>query len=235
MQGASKDAMKGAGTMKANAYAYLRVSGLGQVEGDGFTRQEQAIRKYAAANGFQVTKVFREEGVSGKTELEGRAALKAMLEALASNGAKTVIIERLDRLARDLMVQENIIADLRKRGFELISVAEPDLCSTDPSRVLMRQIFGSIAQYDRAMTVAKLRGARERMRAATGRCEGRKAYGEHPEHRDEQAVIERIHTLRTQGLPLLTIATVLNDEGFTSRSGGAWHPTQVSRVLSRAA
>jgi len=29
----------------------------------------------------------------------------------------------------------------------------------------MRQIFGSIAQYDRAMTVAKIRSARERMRA----------------------------------------------------------------------
>jgi DNA invertase Pin-like site-specific DNA recombinase len=129
MQGAIKDAVKEAGTMKTNAYAYLRVSGLGQVEGDGFVRQETAIRKYAAANGYQVTKVFHEEGVSGKTELEGRAALKSMLEALASNGAKTVIIERLDRLARDLMVQENIIADLRKRGFELISVAEPDLCS----------------------------------------------------------------------------------------------------------
>ena len=221
--------------MKTNAYAYLRVSGLGQVEGDGFVRQEQAIRKYAAANGFQVTKVFREEGVSGKTELEGRAALKDMLEALASNGAKTVIIEKLDRLARDLMIQESIIGDLRKRGFNLISVTEPDLCSDEPTRVMMRQIFGAIAQYDRAMTVAKLRGARERKRAKEGRCEGRKAYGEHPEHRDEQAAIERIRTLRNQGLPLISIATVLNDEGFTSRSGGAWHPTQVSRVLGRAA
>ena len=222
------------GGFVANAYAYLRVSGLGQVEGDGFPRQLQAIKKYADGNGYQVTKVFREEGVSGKTDLEGRAALKAMLEALASNGPKTVIIARLDRLARDLMVQENIIADLRKQGFELISVAEPDLCSNDPSRVLMRQIFGSIAQYDRAMTVAKLRGARERMRAKDGRCEGRKPYGEHPEHQDESAVIDRIRALRGANLPLLTIARTLNNEGLTSRSGGAWHPTQVSRVLARS-
>ncbi|WP_433965142.1 recombinase family protein [Tunturiibacter gelidiferens] len=218
-----------------NAYGYLRVSGLGQVDGDGFTRQLAAIKRYAAANGLNVTKVFREEGVSGKTELDGRVALKAMLEALASNGAKTVIIERLDRLARDLMVQENIIADLRKRGFELISVAEPDLCSNDPSRVLMRQIFGSIAQYDRAMTVAKLRGARERMRITKGRCEGRKPYGEHPEHQAEREVIKRIRELRQNGLPLLTIAKVLNDEGRRSRSGKTWHPTQVSRVITRAA
>lgn len=226
-----KDEIKGAGIMKTNAYGYLRVSGLGQVDGDGFTRQLQAIKKYADAKGLQVTKVFREEGVSGKTELEGRAALKEMLEALASNGAKTVIIERLDRLARDLMVQENIIADLRKRGFDLISVAEPDLCSNDPSRVLMRQIFGSIAQYDRAMTVAKLRGARERMRAATGRCEGRKAYGTRP---GESEVIDRMKTLREGGMAVDKIAAALNTEDAKPRAGERWYPTSVYRILKAA-
>lgn len=211
-----------------NAYAYLRVSGLGQVDGDGFPRQLAAIKKYASANGLKIIKTFREEGVSGKTELDGRIALKAMLEALASNGAKTVIIERLDRLARDLMVQENIIADLRKRGFDLISVAEPDLCSNDPSRVLMRQIFGSIAQYDRAMTVAKLRGARERMKARTGRCEGRKPYGARP---GEAKVIGRMKELRGQGLAVDKIAETLNAEGVKPRAGQCWYATSVYRIL----
>lgn len=59
--------------------------------------------------------------------------------ALHSNGVRT-IIERLDRLARDLMVHETIIADLQKNGFDLISVAEPDLMATDPTRILVRQI-----------------------------------------------------------------------------------------------
>ena len=34
------------------AFAYLRVSGKGQVEGDGFTRQLEAIRKYATENDY---------------------------------------------------------------------------------------------------------------------------------------------------------------------------------------
>ena len=87
-----------------------------------------------------------------------------ILEALAENGTGLVLIERLDRLARDLMVQETIIGDLRKRSFDLISVCEPDLLQADPTRVLMRQIFGAIAQYEKAMIVAKLRGARQRIR-----------------------------------------------------------------------
>jgi DNA invertase Pin-like site-specific DNA recombinase len=55
-----------------------------------------------------------------------RPAWSEMLATLHSNGVRTIIVERLDRVARDLMVQEAAIADLRKYGFELISVAEPD-------------------------------------------------------------------------------------------------------------
>jgi DNA invertase Pin-like site-specific DNA recombinase len=42
-----------------------------------------------------------------------------LMEALARNGTRLVLIEKLDRLARDLLVQETILGDLRKCGFEL--------------------------------------------------------------------------------------------------------------------
>ena len=70
------------------------------------------------------------------------------------------------------MVQETIVADLLKSGFELISACEPDLCSDDPSRKLVRQVFGAIAEYDRAMTVPKLRG-RPTPKAAVSRITNR--------------------------------------------------------------
>ncbi len=164
--------------MESLAFGYLRVSGRGQVEGDGFPRLLGAIEQYAASNMLKVKKVFREEGISGTKELENRPALQELLAAIESADVKVVIIEKLDRLARDLMVQETIIGDLRKRGIELVSVAEPDLCSDDPSRKLVRQIFGAISEYEKAMIVLKLRGARQRMKARTGRCEGMKPYGE---------------------------------------------------------
>ena len=91
---------------------------------------------------MRLVKVFREEGISGTHELADRPALLEMLGALAADGVKPVLIEKPDRITRDLLVQETIIGDLRKRGFELVGVMEPDLCSSDPSRVLMRQIFG---------------------------------------------------------------------------------------------
>src|SRR6185437_1573118 len=126
------------------AYAYLRVSGKGQLDGDGFTRQRAAIQSYAKGNGIRVVKWFEEQGVSGTKDLENRPALQDMLIALHGDGVRLVLIEKLDRLARDLMVQETILGDLRKHEFEIISVAEPDLCSDDPSRKLVRQVFGAI-------------------------------------------------------------------------------------------
>src|SRR5271168_3262301 len=164
--------------MKTTAFSYLRVSGRAQVDGDGFPRQRAAIAAFARAHDITIKQEFPEKGVSGT--IEDRPAWLELMAALHANGTKIVLIEKLDRLARDLMVQESIIADLKKHGFELISVAEPDLCADDPSRTLMRQMMGAFAQYERTMIVAKLRGARQRIRAKTGRCEGRKAYGTRP-------------------------------------------------------
>src|ERR1700678_1336861 len=143
------------------AFGYLRVSGQDQIEGDGFERQRAAIEAYAKQNNIRIMKLFREEGISGTKDLENRPALQEMMLALMSNGVKTVLIERLDRLARDLMIQGTIIGDLRKRGFQLVSTsaAEADLCGDDPSRKLMRQIMGAIAEYDRTMIVLKLKAA----------------------------------------------------------------------------
>jgi hypothetical protein len=39
-------------------------------------------------------------------------------------------------------------------------------------------MLGAISEFDKAMTVARLRGARERKRRERGKCEGRKSHAE---------------------------------------------------------
>jgi len=211
------------------AHAYLRVSGKGQVEGDGFTRQLKAIREYAAAHDIKIVTVYREKGVSGTKESADRPAWSDLMTALHSNGVRMVVIERLDRLARDLMVQETIVADLRKNGFELVSVAEPDLMANDPTRILVRQMMGAVAQYEKSQIVLKLRGARVRKRAKEGRCEGRKPYGYYD---GEAATLERLKALRAEGLGFDRIAARLNEEGVATRTGRPWHGVVVNRILT---
>jgi DNA invertase Pin-like site-specific DNA recombinase len=213
------------------AFAYLRVSGKGQIDGDGFPRQLAAVKAYAASHGIRVVRVFEEQGVSGANELADRPAFVEMMTALHANGVRLVLIEGLHRLARDLMVQESIIHDLKRNDFAIVSVQEPDLCSDDPSRKLMRQIMGAFSEYEKTMIVSKLRGARQRMKAKTGTCEGRKPYGHFP---GEQAVVDRMMALRAGGATYEAIAGTLNAEGIGPRKAGTkWHAGHVHRLLTR--
>lgn len=218
------------------AYGYLRVSGPGQIDKDGLIRQAEALKQYAKTNGMELVKVFREEGVSGT--LEERPELARLLVDLEQNGhdIKTVLVEKLDRLARDLMVQEAIVRDFQKQGYELVSALEgPNLCDDDPTRKLIRQLFGAVAEYEKSMLVLKLRAARERRKAATGKCEGRKGFGETEQ---EQAVIRRMQAMRRKykGKPKHTyqeIADKLNSEGIKTKTGRPWTRALTHKVFTR--
>ena len=65
------------------------------------------------------------------------------MATLHSNGVRAIIVQRLDRLAQELMVQEAAIGDISKHGFTLISVAEPDLMANDPDSCAHAPINGS--------------------------------------------------------------------------------------------
>jgi DNA invertase Pin-like site-specific DNA recombinase len=211
------------------AFAYLRVSGKAQAERDGFTRQLEAIKRYAAGQRIKIVRVFSDEGVSGTKDLEKRPAFVEMMTALHSNGTKLVLVEKLDCLARDLRVQEIIIGDLRKNGFELVSVKEPDLLQDDPTRKLIRQIFGAIGEYEKTMIVLKLRGARARSRSKNGRCEGRKPFGY---FQGEAEALARMKALRDEGMGFDRIAAGLNAENIPTRTGKPWHGVVVNRILT---
>lgn len=112
---------------------------------------------------------------------------------------------------------------------------EADLCMNDPSRKLVRQIMGAIAEYDKAMIVAKLAAARKRIRDSGRRCDGRVPYGLDPRHPEEAAVVADVRRQRASGLCPLAIARALNDAGVRTRYGKRWHSDVIARLLARTA
>jgi len=80
------------------------------------------------------------------------------------------------------------------------------------------------------MIVLKLAGARARARARDGKCEGRKAYGH---YEGEGKTLEVIRSLAENGESASEIARALNASGCRTRSGGAWHPFTVGRIVKR--
>jgi DNA invertase Pin-like site-specific DNA recombinase len=157
--------------------------------------------------------------------------MSEMLEFLReSKDCRTVIIEKLDRLARDLVIQEGIIAKHQNFGLEIFSTCEPDLCSNDPSRKFVRQILGAVAELDRSLIVAKLKSARDRIRAETGKCEGRKRYGTNEYERN---VLAEIRAMKARGVTDSAITTWLNMSGIKPRFGKKWHPATIARIRKR--
>jgi DNA invertase Pin-like site-specific DNA recombinase len=220
------------------AVSYLRVSGRGQVDGDGFPRQREAIARFAKANRYKVVEEFRDEGVSGTRELADRPGLAALLDRIESNGVRVVIVERADRLARDLMVSEVIVDQLTRLGARVLTADGADLTNVDgdPTRKLIRQVLGAVAEFDKSVTVLKLRAARDRASRKTGRrIEGVKPFGTLPGETD---TLERLHELRRsrrRGRPLSMqrIADALNAEQRPTRDGGLWKPGTVYGILAR--
>jgi DNA invertase Pin-like site-specific DNA recombinase len=222
---------------KTAAVSYLRVSGKGQIDGDGFDRQRDAIARFARGNGFDIVEEYRDEGVSGTKELADRPGLAALLDRLESNGVRVVLLERADRLARDLMVNEVIVDQFTRIGARVLTADGADLTTADgdPTRTLIRQVLGAVAQFEKSVVVLKLRAARDRIRRRSGRCEGRKPFGSTPA---EVVIVQRIRQLRRKpiGEPRLSIAAIadrLNAEGVATRQGGPWRPSTVYAILQR--
>ena len=122
---------------------------------------------------------FYDAAVSGADPVTTRPGFGDLLAYCESNGVSVVLVENASRFARDLAVQLTGHALLRARGIELIPADAPTYF-TDPSPTaeMVRQILGAVSQFEKAGLVAKLKRARDRKRAATGRCEGRKAVPE---------------------------------------------------------
>jgi len=177
------------------AFAYLRTSSAANVgaDKDSDKRQRCAIKAFAAANGYEIEDEFYDAAVSGADPIETRRGFMDCLTAIASNGVRCIIVETANRFARDLMTQESGFAFLQTQGNTLIAADSPSAFLDDsPTATLIRQILGAVSQFEKAMVVAKLRVARERKKAETGRCGGRPAVPEE--------VLNRVRSLRIGGL-----------------------------------
>src|SRR5689334_14556008 len=107
----------------AKLVGYLRVSTAGQVkDGLGLPTQERLIRAWAKAHGHKIVAWHRDEGVSGANGVDTRVALPLALANVRDHRAEGVAVSSLDRLARQLTVQEAILAQVWKLGGQLYTV-----------------------------------------------------------------------------------------------------------------
>ena len=164
--------------------------------------------------------------------IETRPGFTAALARIAGNGVRTIIVETANRFARDLMVQEVGFATLRDLGVTLIAADSPSSFLDDgPTSKLIRQILGAVSEFDKAMTVAKLKGARDRKRRISGKCEGRKSYAERdPELVDMARWLH--HNADRRPYSLRQVAAELAGYGYVTPSGRHYSASAIASMLA---
>ncbi|TIM27250.1 MAG: recombinase family protein [Mesorhizobium sp.] len=220
------------------AVAYLRTSSAANVgsDKDSERRQREAIEAFARSAGYEIVESYYDAAVSGADAVTTRPGFSAMLERLLSNGVRTILVETASRFARDLIVQETGHEMLKARGIELIAVDSPDSFVADtPTARLIRQVLGAVSEFEKAMLVEKLRGARERKRRETGRkVGGRRNYSEIDGGLAMIALAKKLHRYPVNGRQrtLGDVAKALAGAGYLSSAGTQYTPTAVSRMLA---
>jgi DNA invertase Pin-like site-specific DNA recombinase len=231
---------------KLRLIGYRRVSTAGQIDRYGLPAQETDLRAYARTSKHQLVRIETDGAKPGSLPPDERPGLLAALKAIERGEADGLLIPGdLDRLARELIVQEAILSRVWKSGGAVHATARGEILADDPDdpmRTAIRQFMGVVAQLDRALVAKRMRNGRK-AKAATGGYAGygspafgkRSVDGELVADEREAAVTARMCELRAEGKSYRQIATALNAEGLTSKRGGAWHPQTVVRVLERLA
>ncbi|MEK9280689.1 recombinase family protein [Bradyrhizobium sp. ISRA442] len=221
------------------AVAYIRTSSAANVgaDKDSEKRQRAAIEGYARRAGFSLVGEFTDAAVSGADPIETRGGFTALLDQIEGNGVRTVIVEDASRFARELITQELGILALINRGVRVLTANGDDLTdSSDPSRVMMRQIAGAFHQYEKARLVAKLKVARDRKRASGVKVEGRRSNVEIDAAENRGQMLALARKLRRKSpkrgrRSLRDISAELAKAGFISHSGKPYAATAVARML----
>lgn len=231
--------------------AYARTSTQNGAGSDSLSAQIEECRKWAGSNGHEVVVSYEDNALSGSLGIEDRPGLGAALLAVEDGTADGLVVHRVDRLARELHVQEVALAHAWNVGehvsvFEVVeggAIKRDD--PNDPHRRFLRQVMGAAAELERGLVRARLQGGRRRKAARGGYVGGTRLHrrygydlvdGEYQPRDDEQAVIRRILDARAsepKPAPWAAVAGALNADAVPSPSGAAWYPATAMRIAKR--
>lgn len=223
--------------------AYVRCSTSRQQEAFGPDVQRAAIRQWAKTGGHRVVS-WQADTISGTSELASRDGWRAAAALVKTKRATAIVVARIDRLARDVMIQELLLRNLTELGGVVLSArdSENELLtgkSKDPSRKLIRTILGAVSEYDREMISDRLSAARKAKAARGGYAHGALPYGYRSQNGKlvpvpaEQKALRAMLALAEQGHSTHAIADALTEQGHLTKRGGKWCGATVGRILKR--
>jgi DNA invertase Pin-like site-specific DNA recombinase len=221
------------------AVGYIRVSDESQINGYSLEAQKLEIERWSQRKGFTLIKVYTEAGVTAHTDqIENRPELVQLLRDAKQGMFGVVLVHTLDRWARRLIVQQELLRDLAKARVGFASVTENFDATTPHGRLMLNQM-GSYNQYFSELLKLHVRKAFRYM-AETGIGVGAVPFGYKRQHEKklpplkvehEVAAVKEIFNMRTEGHSYGEVAAWLNHQGFRSREGNAFTAHAIRDIL----
>lgn len=205
--------------------------------------QESLCRELLHTKGWEERGVFRDEAVSGNTELDDREGLMAAISAL--HRGDVLVVYRRDRLARDAWLAEALRRKVAARGAR-IEACEGEAVSAEdesPEARFVRGVLDLVAQLERELIGARTKQAMLSQQRNGRRMSRHPPYGKRADpvdptrwidHPSEQAAIARAKQLAKEGLTPYKIAQKLTEEvPMLARGKKGWSPRTVEKIVSR--
>lgn len=217
------------------AAIYVRVSTIMQAEsGYSMDAQEALLREYCEAKGYEVYRVYRDEGLSGKDVK--RPALQQMLADVVERKIDVVCVWKLSRLTRSVQDLYNMCATLERQGAHLDSYTEAIDMSTAMGRMTLG-IMGVVAQWERDVISDNVRMAM-RERAMQGYWTASYVLGydrvgdTYTVNKAEAAQVRAIYDDYLRHGVLNRVVAMCKQRGYRGKLGGQPTPEGVYRILT---
>lgn len=174
---------------------YVRVSTKDQTT----ENQRRELQEVAERAGWNVVKVYCDEGISGAKGRDKRPGFDALMKAVTRREVDLVAAWSVDRLGRSLQNLVETLQALRAAGADLY-LHKQALDTTTPSGRAMFGMLGVFAEFEREIIVERVKAGMETARAK-GKQLGRA--------RAPQATVERIKALRAEGMGIRKVAATV--------------------------
>lgn len=218
------------------AAIYIRVSTLKQAEqGFGLDAQLSKCHLTCQLKGYQLTQIYRDEGVSGTTPIEQREGFSKLMKHAEKGKFNVLVFYCFDRLARSIRVLLNTVDKLKALNIEIVSCKENIDTSTDQGDFMMN-IYASVSQLELKTIKTRMASGKDEKRKQFGYVGGRLPYGyslvdKTIEPNSFIDNVKRIFTLRSMGHSYRSICKILNEMGIPSPTNGLWNPSSVMFIV----
>lgn len=217
--------------------AYCRVSTEKEAQIDSLEKQIEFFNEFTKKNGYELYKLYADEGISGK-QIKHRKQFQQMMQDAKAKKFEKVVVKDVSRFARNTVDLLQSVRELKSYGVQVDFLNNGEVMEGGSEFILT--ILGAMAQQESANMSKRVKFGKD-ITAQKGRVPNLVfGYDKIPNERytlkinEEEAKIvkEIFESYVYKGIGTTKIAWNLNDRGIrTKKTKSKWVQTSIVRML----